>query len=93
MWNAGRVVSHYLEENADTLVRGRTVLELGAASGLPSLICAMCGADKVVVTDYPDAELVDNLEHNIASCRRHNPNDNICALVSVPCFLWLRALG
>jgi hypothetical protein len=29
LWNAGRVVSGYLEENVDRLVKGRDVLELG----------------------------------------------------------------
>lgn len=28
----------------------------------------MLGAQKVVVTDYPDAELIDNLAHNISTC-------------------------
>ena len=46
-------------------MQNKTVLELGAGAGLPSLICATQGASKVVVTDYPDADLVANLQHNI----------------------------
>ncbi|KAL7270827.1 Protein N-terminal and lysine N-methyltransferase efm7 [Rhizina undulata] len=64
LWNAGRVVSEYLEENRETLVAGRNVLELGAGAGLPSLVCALRGAKKIVLTDYPDADLVANLSHN-----------------------------
>jgi nicotinamide N-methyltransferase len=56
------VISTYLEEHADKLVKGKTVLELGAGAGLPSLVCALNGAYQVVVTDYPDAELVDHCE-------------------------------
>jgi nicotinamide N-methyltransferase len=44
------------------------VLELGAGAGLPSLVCALNGAARVVVTDYPDAELIDNLRYNIDHC-------------------------
>jgi predicted nicotinamide N-methyase len=44
------------------------VLELGAGAGLPSIVCALSGAKQVVVTDYPDAELVENLQYNIAHC-------------------------
>ncbi|KAF2865525.1 putative methyltransferase-domain-containing protein [Massariosphaeria phaeospora] len=69
LWNAGRTVSAYLEERADDLVKGKTVLELGAGGGLPSLVCALKGAVKVVVTDYPDADLIDNLRHNINHCK------------------------
>ena len=31
-------------------------------------MAAILGAQKVVVTDYPDAELINNLAHNIATC-------------------------
>jgi nicotinamide N-methyltransferase len=68
LWNAGRTTSSYLESHAKTLVIGRTVLELGAGAGLPSLVCALNDASRVVVTDYPDAELIDNLWYNIDHC-------------------------
>ncbi|RDW66391.1 putative NNT1 [Coleophoma cylindrospora] len=64
LWNAGRVIANYLEENA-ALVRGKTVLELGAGAGLPSMVCRILGAQKVVVTDYPDPDLVSNLWKNV----------------------------
>lgn len=44
------------------------MLELGAGAGLASLVAAILGAQKVVVTDYPDRDLISNIEHNIASC-------------------------
>ncbi|OAK95544.1 hypothetical protein IQ06DRAFT_60653 [Phaeosphaeriaceae sp. SRC1lsM3a] len=68
LWNAGRTTSTYLEEHAAALVQNKTVLELGAGAGLPSLVCALNGAKQVVVTDYPDAELIDNLRYNIDHC-------------------------
>ena len=47
LWNAGRVVSEYLEDDAARLIEGKDVLELGAGAGLPSLICAGRGARTV----------------------------------------------
>ncbi|KAH7403339.1 hypothetical protein BKA64DRAFT_776756 [Cadophora sp. MPI-SDFR-AT-0126] len=64
LWNAGRLISTYLEKNP-SLVQNKTVLELGAGAGLPSLVCAVLGARKVVVTDYPDPDLVGNLWGNV----------------------------
>lgn len=60
------MISDYLEANASKLVTNRTVLEVGAGAGLPSLVSAHLGANKVVVTDYPDADLIDNLRHNVS---------------------------
>ena len=69
LWNGGRAVSKYLETHC-LEVAGKTVLELGAGSGLPSLVSAILGARKVVVTDFPDADLIDNLWRNIGECNR-----------------------
>ena len=46
----------------------KDVLELGAGAGLPSLVAALHGAQHVVVTDYPDADLIANLRYNIEKC-------------------------
>ena len=81
LWNAGRNVSEYLEENQKTLVEGKAILELGAGAGLPSLVCALNGAATVVTTDYPDPDLVENLKHNIQHCKPLTENQTIFAEV------------
>ncbi|RMD41760.1 hypothetical protein DV735_g3363, partial [Chaetothyriales sp. CBS 134920] len=68
LWNAAQVVTAFIEERAAELVQAKTVLELGAGAGLPSLACAIHGAKQVVVTDYPDPDLVANLRYNIDHC-------------------------
>jgi hypothetical protein len=90
LWNAGRTISLYLEERADQLVKDKTVLELGAGAGLPSLVCALNGAAKVVVTDYPDADLIDNLRYNVTNCdslpdkSRVAPEVRTCGQLQIP---------
>ncbi|EED19676.1 nicotinamide N-methyltransferase Nnt1, putative [Talaromyces stipitatus ATCC 10500] len=64
LWNAGRVSAEYLEENAPRLVANKDVLEIGAAAGVPSIIAAIKGARTVVMTDYSDPDLVDNMRRN-----------------------------
>ena len=81
LWNAGRTISAYIEERSEELVKGKTVLELGAGAGLPSLVCALNGASHTVVTDYPDAELIDNLRYNIKHCDLLPNPSNIVAEV------------
>jgi predicted nicotinamide N-methyase len=63
-WQAGIIVSRFLESHPE-LIENKRVLELGAGAGLPSLVCSKIGASFVVVTDYPDPDLVDNLRYNI----------------------------
>lgn len=70
LWNAGRTLADYVETNCDQLIQGKTVLELGAGAGLPSLICAVKGATQAVVTDYPDPDLVENLRYNVEHCNQ-----------------------
>lgn len=84
LWNAGKLTTDYLDEHRDVLVRGKTVLELGAAAALPSIVAAL-SADKVVVTDYPDPELIENIRYNIINGGL--PKD-IVQKVSVLGYIW-----
>lgn len=63
LWNGGRWLANHLEANPG-LVGGKSVVELGAGAGLPSLIASKLDARLVTCTDYPDRELIDNLAHN-----------------------------
>ncbi|KAF3055011.1 Protein N-methyltransferase nnt1 [Daldinia childiae] len=67
LWNGSRIISKYFESHVSE-VRGQTVLELGAGAGLPSIVSAILGAEKVVVTDYADPDLVVNMKKNILGC-------------------------
>lgn len=66
LWNAGKATTDYIDKHRSDLVTGKTVLELGAGAGLPSLVSALT-ARHVVVTDYPDPDLIANLELNRTS--------------------------
>lgn len=67
LWNAGKVISNYIEDHAEQLVKGKTVLELGAGAGLPSITASLHGATTVVATDYPDGDLIENLQINVTA--------------------------
>lgn len=62
--NAGILLAKYLDENK-SLVKDKCVLELGAGAALPSMVATVNGAKKVVVTDYPDLDLINILRENI----------------------------
>lgn len=64
LWNAGRTSAHYIEERTAELIKNKDVLEIGAAAGVPSIVSAIQGAHTVVLTDYPDPDLVDNMRYN-----------------------------
>lgn len=68
LWNAGKYTADYLDKHAAELVTGKKVLELGAAAGLPSLMCGINGASKVICTDYPDPDLLSHIQYNVDHC-------------------------
>ncbi|KAG5988887.1 hypothetical protein E4U43_004613 [Claviceps pusilla] len=46
-------------------IKGKSVLELGAGTALPSIMAGLLGASRVVVTDYPAPAILHTLEQNI----------------------------
>ncbi|ODV92724.1 hypothetical protein CANCADRAFT_1320 [Tortispora caseinolytica NRRL Y-17796] len=65
LWNAGKSCARYIDRHSDRLCAGKTVLELGAGAGVPGLVSAIT-ASNVVLTDYPDPDLIANLNENVA---------------------------
>ena len=66
LWNASKCTAEWISSNPE-LVRGLRVLELGAGSGLPSIVAGLNGAILTVCTDYPDTMLLDNIKYNITN--------------------------
>ncbi|KAF7538325.1 hypothetical protein G7Z17_g12665 [Cylindrodendrum hubeiense] len=88
VWNGSKMVADFFEDEP-ARVRGRTVLELGAAAGLPSLVAAILGARKVVMTDYPDPEIVTVMQNNIDSCDETvEPRGRIAEVIHAMGFVW-----
>lgn len=83
LWNAGKYTAQYLDKHAERLVTGKKVLELGAAAGLPSLICGVNNALKVLCTDYPDPDLLSHIQYNVDHCEGLDPSK-----VLVRGFIW-----
>ena len=54
------------------LLFGGSVLEFGAAAGLPSLTAAINGASFVCATDYPDDPLINNIHANFQDATTHH---------------------
>lgn len=88
LWNGAKIISDYFEE-VPSRVNGKTVLELGAASGLPSLVAAILGATKVVMTDYPDVEIVQNMQKNVDICdESEESKGRIAEAIDAVGFIW-----
>lgn len=84
LWNAGKYTANYLDEHSAELVEGKKILELGAAAGLPSLVCGVNGASKVLCTDYPDPDLLSHIQYNVDHCEGLKAKGN----VKVKGFIW-----
>lgn len=63
LWKSSQIMADLIDMHVlDT--RRKRVVELGAGAGLPSLVASLNGAKRVVVTDYPSQDILDNLEYN-----------------------------
>lgn len=80
LWNAAPTMADYLQTYASHFVRGKSILELGAAAGLPSIAADRAGAAHVVATDYPDPDLMENLHTNL--------EQNACTNASARGYIW-----
>ncbi|KAG5504605.1 hypothetical protein JIQ42_06443 [Leishmania sp. Namibia] len=68
LWNAAKYLVKRMDKRMID-VRGKSVIELGAGLGVPALVAYKNGARLCVVTDYPDADLLDVLALNVeANC-------------------------
>ena len=81
VWEGALVLLRALELSP-SLVRGKTVLELGCGTGVTSLACAVLGAKRVVATDADPAVL--------ALCRKNvaAADPEIAGRVSVQEYAW-----
>lgn len=61
LWPGCFVMADFLANNT-FVCQGKTVLELGAGCGLPSVVAGVLGARAVVVTDYPEQSVIENIE-------------------------------
>ena len=61
VWPGALVLADYLDVHSAELCLGKTVLELGAGSALPSVVAAKLGARRVCATDYPANDVVENI--------------------------------
>ena len=66
VWQSALTLSEELAHGR-VPVAGRCVLELGAGAALPGLLARRLGARSVVVSDYPEACIVANMEKNVAA--------------------------
>ncbi|KAE9082870.1 hypothetical protein PF010_g21419 [Phytophthora fragariae] len=64
VWNGARFIAMHFAKHPE-LVKGRRVVEFGAASALPSIVALHFGAEVAVMTDYPNDLLLKNIETNI----------------------------
>lgn len=64
VWPSAIVVSDYLCQFPE-LVYNKVVIELGAGAALPSLVAEKLGASLVLVTDYPEPDVLQNINEAI----------------------------
>lgn len=71
LWRVARIMCHRMIDDADRMVAGKTVLDVGAGVGACGFLASKLGAEQVLITDYVDtllSHLKDALELNFPEC-------------------------
>ncbi|RYH30180.1 hypothetical protein EON65_06005 [archaeon] len=73
-WPSAEVLSAFLLSSREVIqLAGKRVIELGAGTGLPSIVCGLCGAALVRITDRKDErELYNVVQESITLNHLHN---------------------
>mmetsp|Transcript_13569 Transcript_13569/g.20365 ORF Transcript_13569/g.20365 Transcript_13569/m.20365 type:complete len:263 (+) Transcript_13569:46-834(+) len=74
VWNGARLLCTYIETHRE-LIKDKSVLELGAGVGLPSLMSWSIGASYVCASDYPSEYLIETLTENMTRNCMKDPSD------------------
>ncbi|KAH8658763.1 hypothetical protein BGZ60DRAFT_472101 [Tricladium varicosporioides] len=67
LWNASVLLAEFIEEGPlpQWNTKDHSVLEFGAGTGLASIVACLKGARRVVVSDYPAPEVLENIKENV----------------------------
>lgn len=73
VWPGSVVAADFLRTNP-VICKDKRVLEFGAGTALPSLVANALGADSVLITDFPDVSVIQNLKwmvqrNNCSKCQ------------------------
>ena len=81
VWDTAPVMCGFLVDHAKRLLAGRSVVEVGAGTGLPGLVAARLEAASVVLTDLPsELELLEkNVEANVVQGKDADVTVRACA--------------
>lgn len=90
-WPGAVALCDYFSARPD-LVRDKRILELGAGAALPSLVCCKLDAQFVLITDYPDTDILQNIEYLLsvnslssrAAVMGYSWGDSVTTLLGAP---------
>lgn len=69
IWSGSRSLASFLASQ-ESIVRGKSVVEVGCGAALPGLAAAALGAREVVLSDYPSEALQKVVETNVNENKR-----------------------
>lgn len=76
-WPASLVLSAYLASRPIEICESKSFVELGAGTGLPSIVAALLGASHCVLTERSDGDVFNNLQDTI----QLNKVEAVCSIV------------
>ena len=87
IWYGAVLMAEYFRDHPHLLSK-KSVIELAAAAALPSIVAYRLGASVVVATDYPNEELVSNIDKQFTMNNIPTLSTSPTASASAAAHLW-----
>jgi nicotinamide N-methyltransferase len=86
LWHGAKVLAQQIAGNLATRIKRASVIEFGAAAGLPSIVARKVGAAVVCASDYPSPAVLETLVENMSN--NDSDDDGSTDAAGVVGYIW-----
>lgn len=80
VWSGSKLMANYILSHVEEYVTGKTTIEFGAGTAIPSLTALSLGTRYSLITDYPDDEVLQSIRETVGHNWQPKMNNRVKVL-------------